>query len=96
MPVWLFPVSPMVTLGSAPDLGAYEFGSLAWNAGVGSRPTLAIASPGNGNLVLTASPDAAYYQLYAATNLAPPLWIPVTNTPLAVGQSMVRDVACCN
>jgi hypothetical protein len=69
-------------LGSAPDLGAYEFGSLAWNAGVSSRPAFAIASPGNGNLVLTASPDAAYYQLYATTNLASPLWILVTNTPL--------------
>ena len=69
-------------LGSAPDLGAYEFGSLAWNAGVGSRPAFAIASPDNGNLVLTASPDAAYYQLYATTNLASPLWTLVTNTPL--------------
>ena len=54
--------------------GAYEYGGLAWNAGVSSRPTLAITSPGNGNLVLTASPDAAYYQLYVATNLTSPLW----------------------
>ena len=71
-------------LGSAPDLGAYEFGGPAWNAGVGSRPTLAVASPGDGNLELTASPDAAYYQLCATTNLTSPLWIPVTNTPLVL------------
>lgn len=71
-------------VGSAPDLGAYESGTLAWSAGAGSRPTLVIASPGNSNLVLTASPDAAYYQLYAATNLASPHWTPVTNQPRAL------------
>ena len=71
-------------IGSAPDLGACESGSLMWNAGVGSRPTLAAASRGNGNLVLTASPDAAYYQLYAATNLTLPHWTLVTNTPLVL------------
>jgi hypothetical protein len=68
--------------GSAPDLGAYEFGRLSWTAGVGSRPTLAVAMPGNGFVVLTASPDAAYYQVYAATNLTSPLWSLVTNRPL--------------
>ena len=71
-------------VGNAPDLGAYESGCLPWNAGVGSHPALAIANPGNGNLVLTASPDAAYYQLYVATNLASPQWMLVTNTPLAL------------
>ena len=73
-------------IGSAPDLGAYEFGGLAWNAGVGSKPTLAIASTGGGNLTLSASPDAAYYRLYMATNLTPPaFWNPVTNEPAALG-----------
>jgi hypothetical protein len=47
-------------IGSAPDLGAYEFGGLAWNTGVGSQPTVAISSTGGGNLTLSASPDAAY------------------------------------
>jgi hypothetical protein len=70
--------------GSAPDLGAYEFGDLAWGAGAGSRPTFAIANPGNSNLVLTASPDAAYYQLYVTTNLASPQWTLMTNPPLAL------------
>ena len=73
-------------IGSAPDLGAYEFGGLAWNAGVGSKPTLAIASTGGGNLMLSASPDAAYYRLYVATNLSPPaFWNPVTNEPATLG-----------
>ena len=73
-------------IGSAPDLGAYEFGSLAWNAGVGSRPTLAITGAGGGNLTLTASPDAAFYRLYNATNLpSPALWNPVTNLPFVSG-----------
>jgi hypothetical protein len=73
-------------VGSAPDLGAYEYGGLPWNAGVGSRPTLAVAGSGTGNVTLTASPDAAYYNLYTATNLAPStLWIPVTNTPFSPG-----------
>jgi hypothetical protein len=72
--------------GGAPDLGAYETGSLAWSAGVGSRPTLVIASPGDGTLRLTASPDAAYYRLHAATNLSPSiLWSPVTNLPFVSG-----------
>jgi hypothetical protein len=72
--------------GSAPDLGAYEFGGVTWNAGVASRPTLEITNTGTGNLTLTASPDAAYYQLYTATNLTPPaLWNPVTNQPFASG-----------
>ena len=73
-------------IGSAPDLGAYESGSLAWNAGVESRPTLAIVNPGAGNLVLNASPDAAYYHLYSATHLVPPaVWNPVTNLPVVSG-----------
>jgi parallel beta-helix repeat protein len=73
-------------IGSAPDLGAYEFGSPAWSAGVGSQPTLAITSTGDGNLTLTASPDAAYYLLYIATNLTPPaLWNPATNMPFVSG-----------
>jgi len=72
--------------GSAPDLGAYESGGLAWNAGVGSRPTLTITNAGGGNLMLMASPDAAYYKLFTATNLTPPaLWNPVTNLPSASG-----------
>jgi hypothetical protein len=72
--------------GSAPDLGAYEAGSLTWDAGVGSRPTLAITNPGTGSLMLTASPDAAYYRLYSATNLTwPASWIPVTNLPVVSG-----------
>src|SRR5208282_4430879 len=50
-------------IGSAPDLGAYEFGGLAWNAGIGSSPTLAITGTGGSNLTLTGSPDAAYYSL---------------------------------
>ena len=73
-------------LGSAPDLGAYEFGSLAWTAGVGSRPTLALTSTGGGTLTLAASPDAAFYLLYTATNLTPPvLWNSVTNLPSVSG-----------
>ena len=70
--------------GSAPDLGAYESGGLAWNAGVESRPTLAIASAVDGKLILEASPDAAYYRLYTAANLTPPVqWNPVTNLPFS-------------
>ena len=73
-------------LGAAPDLGAYEFGGLAWTAGVGSRPALAITSAGGDSLTLTASPDAAYYSLYTATNLTPPaVWHPVTNIPSVSG-----------
>ena len=69
-------------VGSAPDLGAYEYGSLAWSAGVGSRPALAIGSAGAGSLTLKATPDAAFYVLYTATNLTPTaLWTPATNTP---------------
>ena len=80
-------------LGSAPDLGAYEYGGLAWSAGVGSRPALAIASPDNGNLVLKHSfARAADYQLYATTNLASPLDSRYQH-PARVSQSMVRDVA---
>ncbi len=67
-------------VGSAPDFGAYEFGGLSWSAGVGSKPMLAVARSGDKNLVLTASPDAAYFQLFTATNPTPPaLWTPVTN-----------------
>jgi parallel beta-helix repeat protein len=73
-------------MGSAPDLGAYKFGSPAWNAGVVSQPTLAITSTGAGILTLTASPDAAYYVLYSSTNLTPSaLWNPVTNRPFVSG-----------
>ena len=68
-------------LGSAPDLGAYESGALAWSAGVNSRPILTLTGSDSRNLVLKASPDAAYYQLYVATNLAAPAWIPVANPP---------------
>ncbi|MFZ0827691.1 MAG: right-handed parallel beta-helix repeat-containing protein [Verrucomicrobiia bacterium] len=72
--------------GSAPDLGAYESGSLAWNAGVESRPTLAIVNAGAGTMTLTASPDVVDYRLYSATNLAPPaVWNPVTNLLFAPG-----------
>jgi hypothetical protein len=72
--------------GSAPDLGAYESGSLPWNAGVESRPTLGIVGTVGGPLTFTASPDAAYYWLYAATNLAPVApWNPVTNMPIVSG-----------
>jgi hypothetical protein len=81
-------------IGSAPDLGAYEFGGLAWNAGVGSEPTLAIASTGGGNLTLSASPDAAYYRLYMATNLTPPaFWNPITNEPTTLGIMWSMSVA---
>jgi len=73
-------------MGSAPDLGAYESGVLPWGAGVGSKPTISITNAGGGNLTLTASPDAVYYQLYAATNLTQPaVWKPVTNRPYASG-----------
>lgn len=68
--------------GSAPDLGAYEFGNPPWSAGVNSRPTLVVAGSDKDNLMLTASPDAVYYRLYATTNLASPQWTLVTNTPL--------------
>ena len=73
-------------IGSAPDLGAYEAGSVAWNAGVGSRPTLIITNTGGGQLTLTASPDAAYYSLYTATNLTVlAFWNPATNMPFVSG-----------
>jgi hypothetical protein len=73
-------------IGSAPDLGAYEFGSPPWNAGVGSRPTLAVAGIAAGNLTLTASPDAAFYGLYTSTNLiSSSVWSPVTNAPFVSG-----------
>ncbi len=73
-------------LGSAPDLGAYESGGLAWAAGVGSRPALAFSSVGGGSLTLTASPDAAYYQLCSTTNLtSTALWIPVATAPSMSG-----------
>jgi hypothetical protein len=69
-------------LGAAPDLGAYEFGALPWTAGVGSRLSLVVTNSG-ANVKLMASPDAAFYQLYAATNLTPPVaWSLVTNTPV--------------
>ncbi|SPE52387.1 putative Alpha-1,3-galactosidase A [Verrucomicrobia bacterium] len=71
--------------GRAPDLGAYEFGALAWRAGTQSRPTLAIAKSGGG-FELEASPDAAYYTLAATTNPAvPSAWIAVTNRPSVSG-----------
>ena len=73
-------------IGSAPDLGAYEFGGLAWNAGVGSRPTLAVASTGGGSLTLTASPDAAYYPaLHCHESDTAGVWNPVTNKPFVSG-----------
>ncbi|MGD0811972.1 MAG: right-handed parallel beta-helix repeat-containing protein [Verrucomicrobiota bacterium] len=69
-------------IGSAPDLGAYEYGSPAWSAGVDSRPELTVGSVAAGSLALAATPDAAFYVLYTATNLAPTSpWAPVTNTP---------------
>ena len=72
--------------GSAPDLGAYEYGSPPWAAGVNSRPALAIQSAGGGNVTLAASPDAVYYSLYSATNLAASaVWNPVTNQPVMSG-----------
>ncbi len=80
--------------GGAPDLGAHESGSLPWNAGVKSRPMLAIINTGGGNLTLTASPDAVYYQLYTATNLAPPAgWKPVTHPPLTSGNEWSMTLA---
>jgi hypothetical protein len=73
-------------VGKSPDLGAYEMGGTAWSAGTGSRPTLTGTNTGGGGLVLRASVDAAYYQLYCASNLAPPLvWNPVTNVPFVSG-----------
>jgi hypothetical protein len=84
-------------VGLAPDLGAYEFGSPTWNAGVGSQPTLAMINDGGGALTLRASPDAAYYQLYSATNLAPPaLWNPVTNLPSVSGNKWSVTPAATN
>jgi hypothetical protein len=72
--------------GSAPDLGAYESGGLTWYPGPTSRPSLAIASSTNSDVILTASPDAMWYQLCAATNLTPAApWIPVSNTPVTAG-----------
>ncbi len=84
-------------IGSAPDLGAYESGSLAWNAGVGSRPILAITGTESGDLTLTASPDAAYYQLYTATNLTSQcLWHSVTNLPVTLGNQWSMTLAITN
>ena len=73
-------------IGSAPDLGAYEFGSLPWAAGVESRPTYVITSAPGGTITITASPDATFYTLYTATNSSSSaLWAPVTNTPSVQG-----------
>jgi hypothetical protein len=84
-------------VGSAPDLGAYELGSPPWNAGVGSQPTLAIAGAGAGSVTLTASPDAAYYGLYTATNPGPPgLWTPATNAPVVSGDQWYVTVSTAN
>jgi hypothetical protein len=84
-------------VGSAPDLGAYELGSPPWNAGVGSQPTLAIAGAGAGCVTLTASPDAAYYGLYTATNPGPPgLWTPATNAPVVSGDQWYVTVSTAN
>ncbi len=81
-------------LGGAPDLGAYETGSLAWNAGMSSRPALAITNTGGGNVTLTASPDAAFYRLYTATNLTPPAqWNSVTNLPVVSGNQWSLTLA---
>ncbi|HKI70534.1 MAG TPA: hypothetical protein VKA67_13170, partial [Verrucomicrobiae bacterium] len=69
-------------VGSAPDLGAYESGGLAWKPGVDGwiRPALTIAGLTGGNVTLSAAADAAYFQLFTATNLAPPVhWTAVTN-----------------
>jgi hypothetical protein len=73
-------------VGSAPDLGAYEFGNPAWTAGAGSQPALAVGGVGPGSVTLVASPDAAYYGLYTATNMTPGVtWQAATNVPVVSG-----------
>ena len=74
-------------LGSAPDLGAYEFGSLPWTTGVEARPSLVVTSAPDGTITLTASPDATFYSLFTATNCSSSaLWTPVTNAPVVQGE----------
>jgi len=73
-------------LGSAPDLGAYESGALPWTAGVKSQPVLLITNYPNGDVILIASPDAAYYSLYTTTNISSTTpWVLVTNVPSTSG-----------
>ncbi|MGA2248631.1 MAG: hypothetical protein ABSH48_27055 [Verrucomicrobiota bacterium] len=84
-------------LGSAPDLGAYEFGGLPWTAGIASQPILAVTDLDGGQIKLTASADAGYYSLVVATNLVPPiLWMPVTNNPFASGNQWSLIVSPAN
>ena len=73
-------------IGSAPDLGAYEFGALPWTAGIESNPQLLVTNDQSGDTVLIASPDAEYYSLYTATNSSPTAsWSLVTNMPVVLG-----------
>jgi len=70
-------------VGKAPDLGAYEYGALAWTAGVGTQPSLAIGAAAPGAVVLTGSPDAPYYRLMTAQNPGfDAAWSPATNIVL--------------
>jgi hypothetical protein len=71
-------------MGSKPDLGAYEYGGPAWQAGTNARPSLVAVSHAPGEIKIYASPDAAYYTLYSATNPGPSaVWTPVTNAPFS-------------
>ena len=80
-------VIPDVTddyVGSAPDLGAYEFGGLIWKPGVDGwvQPVLTIAKLGGRDVTLSAPAEAEYFQLFVATNLTTAAdWLPVTNAP---------------
>ena len=81
-------------LGSAPDLGAYEFGGLSWGAGVNSWPILAATTNDDGSITLNATPDATYYTLCEGTNGTSPLiWTPVTNLPVASGDEWTVTLA---
>jgi hypothetical protein len=69
-------------VGTAPDLGAYEFGAPVWTAGAASKLSMTFTNLGAAGLQLTASPDAAYYRLLATTRLDPDAtWTLVTNPP---------------
>jgi hypothetical protein len=82
-------------VAAAPDLGAYESGSLPWTAGVGSKPVLIVTHSAPGTVTLTASPEAAFYSLYTSTNLTSSgTWTLVTNAPSVSGDqwSLVMTV----
>jgi hypothetical protein len=73
-------------IGTAPDLGAYEFGAPTWTPGAGSKLSMTFTNMGPEGLKLMASPDAAYYRLFSATSLNPDAtWILVTNSPAVSG-----------